>query len=165
MRSPQVLEREGTVNTEDTADSFNRCDRGLSDLQRNILLLILEKREREGSDLPQHELLSDLAGWRIDRVPELEYRGQRFSRAKIGAGKYNRVHASVSRSVARLEMRDLLTVHIWCFHNRRELSLTTSGLEVARLLASRAPEGVSARILNRQPLGRLLGRPRQNQSN
>ena len=141
MSNPKVLEREGTVNRGNPVPSLNRCDRGLSALQRNILLLILEKREREGSDLPQHELLSHLAGWRIDRVPQLEYRGQRFSRAKIGAGKYNRVHASVSRSVARLEMRDLLTVHTWCFHNRRELSLTTSGLAVARLLASRALEG------------------------
>lgn len=121
--------------------SINRCERGLSALQKKILLLMFDKRGREGSDLPQHELLSGVAGWEPDRVPLLKNGRRYFSRAAIGARKYNKVHASVSRAVARLGKRGLVTVHTWCFHDRRELGLTVAGLEVARLLFAHRRKG------------------------
>ena len=88
--------------------------RGLSQVQRRILTTALELRERaRPCDVYYPELLSVLADWGPlpSRPPELTdrhvYSRANFSRAAIGAQTYNRIYASFSRALRRLEQRGL----------------------------------------------------------
>lgn len=94
----------------------------LSFLQETILGLALE----DGG----HALLADIAEfwWRV--------RGGSgsFSRADVGEKEYNRIYVSVSRSIERLRLKNLIRVFKEITGNMTLILLTDSGLKMAKPL-------------------------------
>ena len=116
--------------------------RGLSELQRQILTLALEKVDagRRGSrayqeghpDLFISEILVALFGWEPERYHTV-LGCQHFSRAAIGETGYNATMATLSRAIRRLATRNLVKrdrLNPWS----KGLSLTAEGIEIARTL-------------------------------
>ncbi len=91
--------------------------RGLSELQQDIIVIAYENKEaglvsyetREGPVMSAHvkreQILRERFGWQpADRFGFLL---KTFSKKEIGAEHYNRVMASLSRSLHRLEQRGM----------------------------------------------------------
>ena len=125
--------------------------RGLSELQRDILRLALQNRERNctqlvtradrgasGRDLYYCQIFEKLFGWR-NRTRRISYlhHGQHFSRREIGKGSYDSVHASVSRAVSRLMKRGLVVE--WKGLCWSGIDLTVAGVRVADPLLGKTP--------------------------
>lgn len=126
--------------------------RGLSDLQRNILVLALNKRRtnaakpeklKDHHDLYYAEIFEQICGWRATERPvyQKEYQsrpgavatGWHFSPTTIGEKKYNSTRAAVSRAIRRLRDRELVVwwqgVVKWS-----AIDLTEAGMEKAKEL-------------------------------
>ena len=128
--------------------------------------------ESRGADLYYYEVLA--AVWRFDRHPRTDSRGtpaplrvpedhaehvetsdgfrrtpghQHFSKAAIGAEKYNAATASLSRAVTRLEGRGLVRVMQGARSLWTGVVLTPDGIKFAEGLSVKPPE--EARRLNR----------------
>lgn len=90
--------------------------RGLSPLQRHILLLAHDNREAgrsgQGPDIHTAEIIATVYGFPVPsgRDPR-DSRHQTFSREEIGTQAYGAAAAAVSRTLRRLEERGLLTRH------------------------------------------------------
>lgn len=129
----------------------------LSRLQREILRLADDKRQHReavntGADLPQSqpfrlthptvdlfyaEILVHAFGFPAKRSTGLS--GQHFSRAEIGAQRYNAAQASVSRAVRRLEGRGLVTVYSGAYAGWTGLSLTDEAVKTCRCWSKSQP--------------------------
>src|SRR6516164_4813735 len=98
--------------------------RGLSKLQRTILVRALDNRKQEGrgpdkpggADVYHAKVLADYFGWELPawyyrRKKEEKWRSpasQKFSRADIGEKRYVAAQAAISRSLVRLQDRGLV---------------------------------------------------------
>jgi hypothetical protein len=127
--------------------------RGLSPLQQQILLAARRGRATrdratfgppEAPDALLAELLHEVLVWPLHLAsqwhwrtgtPELRRGGQNFRRAQIGLARYNAGRAAVSRALARLERRGLLTRRWGMFSNWAGVRLTPAGLRVADRLS------------------------------
>jgi hypothetical protein len=76
--------------------------RGLSDLQRWIL-----REARERGHLHARDICTDYFGWKPPRYYGGSY-AKTFRPEDIGRDEYNRVMATISRSLSRLEARGLI---------------------------------------------------------
>jgi hypothetical protein len=112
--------------------------RGLSGLQKKILLMAYESRRRgrdgHGVDLRYPDVLREWWGWepvrsgwaKDKRSPAL---GMLFSKTQIGEREYRSAQSSLSRAVRRLEERGLVTRARLFGHGT--LDLTEQGVEAA----------------------------------
>lgn len=86
--------------------------RGLSDLQRAILVVALRFRPRRLEsehwvvDAFTFELLEEGFGWKS--LPDSKFGGRHFDKGKIGVEAYEAAHAALSRAIRRLEERGLV---------------------------------------------------------
>ena len=125
--------------------------RGLSDLQKSILIQAYKKLEQIGEYeddkitgmLQAPEVLVEYYGWE-PKKGVLRLRWQNFSKEKIGSERYNSANAAVSKSFQRLEARGL-AVRICATSGRCvALKLLDDGIETARkLLANTVPTGTT----------------------
>ena len=126
--------------------------RGLSRVQQRILTTALELREQaRPCDAYYPELLSVLTDWGPLRARPIKptdrhvYSQANFSRAAIGAQTYNRIYASFSRALRRLEQRGLAErrtsglIGAWS-----GICLTERGAAEARRLFLKPKAGASA---------------------
>jgi len=105
--------------------------RGLSDLQKSILIQAYKKLEQIGEYeddkitgmLQAPEVLVEYYGWE-PKKGVLRLRWQNFSKEKIGSERYNSANAAVSKSFQRLEARGLAS----CFANS-----TRTGIQIQLL--------------------------------
>jgi hypothetical protein len=113
----------------------------LSNLQHQILLLALRNRQspipHRGGRLYHAEILHECFGWAIDsglrNLKSIrEMCGYAFSECGKGKG-YNAAHASVSRSVRRLEQRSLV-IRLNGYSRWAAVELTDLGVKVAESL-------------------------------
>ena len=98
--------------------------RGISDLQKGILLLGLEK----GFLLTQ-DILCWWWGW------ELAEWGAK--KATIGKSEYNTAHASLSRAISRLWQRGLVVIWKNLTNSATGISLTDAGTGLARTFTAK----------------------------
>jgi hypothetical protein len=102
----------------------------LSDLQKTILVLGLEK---DGAALLYPEILARYYGWRIVGGVSPSVGLWTFSKASIGEKEYRSGRAALSRSVARLAERGLVTFAVHVIIDKiRGVYLTDLGEEEAR---------------------------------
>jgi hypothetical protein len=108
--------------------------RGLSQLQRQILRLALDK----GADVTlwRAELLAACFGFqpkpvRLYGSNDLTKPGQHFSPQQVGVARYRSAQVSLSRAVRRLEDRGLVAMWEGVYASRRGLQLTPAGVEAA----------------------------------
>ena len=97
--------------------------KGISRLQKSILRLLLD----HGPLLRVRVILSQLFGW-----PGRPGDGQVFNRGVIGKEAYNSGHASLSRSLARLQERGLVETYKNATGYVTVIGLTTAGVAMAR---------------------------------
>jgi hypothetical protein len=119
--------------------------RGLSDLQKTILRLALANREAEGDpcwyDVGYVEVLATHFGfeprWPLRRRDgKRELFGHPFSKAAIGADRYDAAHATLARAVRRLEARGLAMGVLDVEFRQAGVNLTAEGVAVARELSA-----------------------------
>lgn len=96
--------------------------RGISDLQRWILLLCLEN-----GFLSTQEILSTWRDW------EPVQWGSK--RATIGESEYNLGHASLSRTISRLWQRDLVMIWKNLTNSATGITLTDEGKALAKAIS------------------------------
>ena len=99
--------------------------RGISDLQREILLLCLEK----GFLLTQ-DILCSWWGW--------EPAEWGSKKATIGESEYNAAHASLSGSLTRLWAKGIITIWKTLTGSATGVSLTPSGEAMAHAILAEA---------------------------
>jgi hypothetical protein len=102
--------------------------RGLSSLQINILGLLHHSRGM----VRVADILRALWGWQAKPGKERYDGGQVFTRSGIGAEEYDRIHATLSRSLERLRQRGLIRVFKDVTGAGTVVGLTDGGTEVAR---------------------------------
>jgi hypothetical protein len=117
--------------------------RGLSDLQKNILILAYDNRDTHPFLLPGH-VLANVYGL------ELQADGRRFDRQRAG-DRYAAVNVAVSKAFTRLEKRGLMeTVFVNGFTRKmfahgqvryynRGMKLTSDGIQIAERLLGKTP--------------------------
>ena len=123
--------------------------RGLSDLQKSILLQAYKKLEQIGRYNDQSitgmllpsEVLAEFYGWETqieDSGHEEIYIGsQLFSKEEIGSNRYNSARAAVSKAFQRLEARGLVERVHTTQGSHVAIKLLHDGIEAAkRLLAN-----------------------------
>jgi len=101
--------------------------RGISDLQREILLLCLEK-----GFLSCQEILCRVWGW--------EPQEWGFRKATIGESEYNVAHASLSRSITRLWAKNLVIIWKNLTNSATRITLTPEGETLAQAILGEATE-------------------------
>lgn len=126
----------------------------LSELQRTTLAIAYRNRKAEGrdgtgtkgADAYKHEILSAYYGWETDRFirkldgttetwgPREHLGRHRFSPSKIGEREYESAHASVARSMQRLEDRGLVTRLVGRVSCWSGVDLTDEGVDVVERL-------------------------------
>lgn len=139
--------------------------KGLSRFQRQILLTAYacyvsydrarSDRER-GADATSRELLVEVYGF-----PRIELRcspgdgnrfgGQRHTRRQIGAERYSRAHASLSRALVRLERRGLVCRVCGRFGHWSGINLTDDGIAAAVALGATPELGATPGYTVRPP--------------
>jgi hypothetical protein len=126
----------------------------LSRLQKQILLLALENKLREGRAFPEEEdggadvyyaeILATVYGFPptgplrqgYDPAGRRLAGGWKFSPGEIGQARYNAAQAAVSRAMLRLHSRGL-AVCVWgAISHWSGCSLTSAGLEAAKTVKS-----------------------------
>jgi hypothetical protein len=129
--------------------------RGLSELQKTILLRALSNREREfglehptPADIYATEIAADYFGWKYMKdMYEIEHTLEGYPcRCRWGLRRHNRrprgmstteahrVQASIWRALRRLEERGLGEVMQFMFHRGTGLKLSDEGIAVAKRL-------------------------------
>lgn len=127
--------------------------RGLSELQKRILMLAyvrrqdldFEKEREEDPDLYYPEVLAEVWGFPHTQLFPREYEakygrrvwssgwwGKYFDRSEIGEKEYSRATTTLWRSASRLEDRRLVKK---AFYGKPGLLLTDEGIETARRLS------------------------------
>ncbi len=96
--------------------------RGISDLQRWILLLCLE-----GGFLSTQEILSAWRDWE-----PVEW-GSKM--AAVGESEYNAAHASLSRTISRLWQRGLVMIWKNLTNSATGITLTDAGKTMAQAIS------------------------------
>lgn len=127
--------------------------RGLSDLQKSILIQAYKKLEQIGAYVDGKyygmlftaEVLAEYYGFEMqilywqDGEPvlkDIDIGSQNFSKEQIGSKRYNSANAAVSKAFQRLEARGLITRY-YSITGHVLLKLTKRGIEMAkRLLAN-----------------------------
>jgi len=125
--------------------------RGLSKLQKMILMLAHENRERGtgarplpeggqlGTDVKQSEVLKAYFGWEPDHRSRSDYFD--FSMKDIGEQAYRSARVSLSRAFGRLETRGLIIPTYSVMAARwTGADLTEEGAREAARLAASAPK-------------------------
>lgn len=121
--------------------------RGLSDLQRSILMLAAQNRfgrarQREGAierlDLTPAEVYVTVFGWDYDvrerrrsQAERASERGKHFISREIGVNQYNCVRASVCRAFERLRKRGYVERWAGAWSKWSGIVLTDEGLKIA----------------------------------
>lgn len=100
---------------------------GLSNLQKFILSFALESQEQGKNFLRNQEILME--GW--DWPPSV---GGSI-RATVGADNYDQAHASLSRALARLSRRRLITIWKAVGGLGTGITLSDAGVELGRRIA------------------------------
>jgi len=101
--------------------------RGLSALQREILLFCLEKGFVSSQEI--------LFAWREWKPAE---RGSKM--ATVGAGEYNAGHASLSRTISRLWRRGLVVIWKNLTNSATGITLTDAGKALAQAISDEETE-------------------------
>ncbi|MCA1717285.1 MAG: hypothetical protein LC781_10785 [Actinobacteria bacterium] len=133
--------------------------RGLSELQKTVLRLAHENRERGtgarplpdggqlGTDVKYPEVLEAYFGWEPDSRPRSS-RYFDFSKKDIGEKAYRSARASLSRGFSRLEARGLIVrTHGAMAAGWTGADLTEEGANEAAKLAARA-RSLSERMMD-----------------
>jgi hypothetical protein len=103
----------------------------LSKLQRSILTLAYERRDRD-RPLYYAEILAEVFDFPVSYYADslAENPGsQHFSRERIGAGRYDAAQASLSRAVRRLADRGLVEIVVAAYSRWTGLSLTEEAVK------------------------------------
>ena len=103
--------------------------RGISDLQRDILLLLIKNKF-----LSFQELLCLVRRWEIAEWGS--------KKAAIGESQYNAAYASISRTLDRLWRRGLVTIWKSITGPGTGVSLTTQGQALASSISSESKETI-----------------------
>ena len=124
-----------------------RVGKGLSELQKAVLRLACENRERGqggrvladgsqiGTDVTYPQVLAGYFGWEAAGSRSRFYQ---FSKKEIGEKRYRSAMASLSRAFGRLEARGLIErTHSLMAAGWTGADLTDEGREVARRLLGR----------------------------
>ena len=101
--------------------------RGISDLQKWILLLCLEN-----GFLSTQEILSSWRDW--------EPMQWGSKKAVIGESEYNSAHASLSRTISRLWQRDLVVIWKNLTNSATGITLTDAGKALAQAISDEVTE-------------------------
>jgi hypothetical protein len=112
--------------------------RGLSQLQKKILLMAYENRTQkarhQGVDLRYPDVLREWwgwepVGWRWEKGERCDASSRHFSKQQIGERQYRSAEASLSRAVRRLEERGLVYRSRILGHG--VIDLTEEGMQAA----------------------------------
>jgi hypothetical protein len=121
--------------------------RGLSDQQKNILIMAYSRRleaEAEGTylsryygcDLLAAHVLEGYYGWKKSGVYNyIAYGGHNFVRVTIGRSKYNSTRSKLSSTFRKLQYRGLVTLSYGNeYSSWSGINLTEEGIEKAKEL-------------------------------
>lgn len=129
--------------------------RGLSDLQKNILVIAYRRRKKaeaegkypsdiHGCDVLAAHVLEGYFGWKKSGIYNYIARGgKNFDRETIGRSKYNSTRSTLSKTFKRLQDRGLVMPARGKEYNTwKGYNLTEEGIEIAKELLANIKDDI-----------------------